>query len=210
MASIDTGGGGGKGGKTKQKKIQLRVDFTPMVDMNMLLITFFMFCTSLAKPQTMEITMPVKEDRVEQKDRPELSKDLAFTVFLSSDHNVYYFAGMPNMEDPTQLQRTGFYATGLRAVLLDRNKEVVEQIAALKARKAAREISEEEYTAQSREIKKGAKKAPYVIIKASDNSTYKDLVDALDEMLITNIVQYTIAEITPQEVEWLSKAEALN
>ena len=38
--------------------MSVRVDFTPMVDMNMLLITFFMLCTSLSKPQTMEISMP--------------------------------------------------------------------------------------------------------------------------------------------------------
>ena len=49
---------GGKNGKSKQKKFAVRVDFTPMVDMNMLLITFFMLCTTLSKPQTMEITMP--------------------------------------------------------------------------------------------------------------------------------------------------------
>ena len=44
----------GKRGKGKQKKMTVRVDFTPMVDMNMLLITFFMLCTTLSKPQTME------------------------------------------------------------------------------------------------------------------------------------------------------------
>jgi biopolymer transport protein ExbD len=38
---------------SKQKKMQTRVDFTPMVDMMMLLITFFMLCSTLAKPQTM-------------------------------------------------------------------------------------------------------------------------------------------------------------
>ena len=49
------------GKKGRQKKQTLRVDFTPMVDMNMLLITFFMFCTTLLKPQVMNISMPSKE-----------------------------------------------------------------------------------------------------------------------------------------------------
>ena len=53
MAEIQESGNK-KGGKSKQKKMTVRVDFTPMVDMNMLLITFFMLCTSLSKPQTME------------------------------------------------------------------------------------------------------------------------------------------------------------
>ena len=42
--------------------MEIHIDFTPMVDMNMLLITFFMLCTSLSKPQTMEISMPSKDN----------------------------------------------------------------------------------------------------------------------------------------------------
>ena len=53
--------------KGKQKKFNVRVDFTPMVDMNMLLITFFMLCTSMSKPQTMEISMPRKDLLNEQE-----------------------------------------------------------------------------------------------------------------------------------------------
>ena len=48
--------------ESKQKKMNVRVDFTPMVDMLMLLITFFLLCTSLSKPQTLELTMPSNDD----------------------------------------------------------------------------------------------------------------------------------------------------
>lgn len=56
-------------GKSKQKKMNVRVDFTPMVDMMMLLITFFMLCTSLAKPQTMELSMPSNDKNLQDQDR---------------------------------------------------------------------------------------------------------------------------------------------
>ena len=208
MASIDTGGGEVK--KGKQKKINVRVDFTPMVDMNMLLLTFFMFATTLAKPQTMEIIMPVKEDVVIDDNRPELSKDLAFTIMLGSNSQVFYFAGMPTFDDPAALQLTDFSATGLRATLLQKNAEVVSKIEELKARRAQREITDDELSELIKEAKRKTVLAPQVIIKASENATFRDLVDALDEMLITNIVQYTIADMTPQDAEWLRKAEEMH
>ena len=59
----------GKKKSSKQKKMTVRVDFTPMVDMNMLLITFFMLCTSLSKPQTMEISMPTNDKNITVSNR---------------------------------------------------------------------------------------------------------------------------------------------
>ena len=54
---------------SKQKKMDVRVDFTPMVDMMMLLITFFMLCTSLSKPQAMQLTMPSNDQNLEEQDK---------------------------------------------------------------------------------------------------------------------------------------------
>ena len=67
MAEVNTGGGEQK--KGQPQKLNLRVDFTPMVDMNMLLITFFMFCTTLSKPQTMDIVMPTKDKDLTEDDK---------------------------------------------------------------------------------------------------------------------------------------------
>ena len=66
--------------ESKQKKIDLRVDFTPMVDMMMLLITFFMLCTSLSKPQTMQLTMPSNDENVQKEDRTATKASQTITI----------------------------------------------------------------------------------------------------------------------------------
>ena len=48
MAEVEVKDSGKGGKKGQQKKMKIHVDFTPMVDMNMLLITFFMFCIQRA------------------------------------------------------------------------------------------------------------------------------------------------------------------
>ncbi|MEB0263968.1 MULTISPECIES: biopolymer transporter ExbD [unclassified Mucilaginibacter] len=44
-----------------------------------------------------------------------------------------------------------------------------------------------------------------VLIKPSDKSNYKNLVDVLDEMKITNVQSYAIVDILPSEVELLKR-----
>ena len=99
MAEIqDTGG---KKGNSKQKKMTVRVDFTPMVDMNMLLITFFMLCTSLSKPQTMEISMPSNDKNITEDQQNKVKASQAITLLLAGDDKIYYYEGEPNYEDYT-------------------------------------------------------------------------------------------------------------
>ncbi|MDR1683525.1 MAG: biopolymer transporter ExbD [Candidatus Symbiothrix sp.] len=203
MAEVQTSDHGEGGKKNKQKKQHLRVDFTPMVDMNMLLITFFMFCTTLLKPQTMNLNMPSKEND-EKTNQTKVRESTAITVILGAENTLYYYEGMPkedgsDYKNPDFLKETTYTAEGLRAVLLKKNEGTYEAIQELKAQKEREEITDEVFREESKKVQdkaKEAKKAPTIMIKATELSTYKNLVDVLDEMLICNIGAYAIIDIS--------------
>ena len=197
MAEIQTNEGGGKKkkGGSKQKKISVHVDFTPMVDMNMLLITFFMLCTSLSKPQTMEISMPSNDKKITEQDQTKVKESQSITLLLSGGDTIYYYNGLPNYKDYTSLKISSYKSDGIRSMLLKRNNEAVYKIDDLKQKKLQLKITQAQFTKQASEIKNG-KKTPVVIIKATDNATYKNLIDALDEMQICNIGRYVIDTIS--------------
>jgi biopolymer transport protein ExbD len=61
MAAVDTpqpSGGKKKGKHKKKRRVGVKLDMTPMVDVAFLLLTFFMLTTSFSTPQTMEINLP--------------------------------------------------------------------------------------------------------------------------------------------------------
>ncbi|RNC65906.1 biopolymer transporter ExbD [Proteiniphilum sp. X52] len=201
MANIDTGGDEVKKGKPKQET--LRVDFTPMVDMNMLLITFFMLVTTLSKPQVMDIAMP-SDQKIEDALAPKVKESRAITLLLGEDDKVYYYLGKLDesaYSDYTVLKETTYSSNtsneGLRSILLERNAEAVNQMRDLKLERAEKgnRMSEEEFNERSREIK-GDVDALTVIIKPMANSNYKNLVDALDEMQICSVGKYAIVDVT--------------
>lgn len=189
MANLDTGGE--TSGKSKQKKMNARVDFTPMVDMIMLLVTFFMLCTTLLKPQTMEIAMPSDKDDLKDEQKNQAKASEAITILIDGDNKIYYFEGKP---EEAKLIETSYGKDGIRAVLLAKNAVAKRKADALKQEFATREVNDktkEEYKKRLSEIK-NAKGTPTVVIKASDKATYVNLIDVLDEMQICNIGKYVI------------------
>lgn len=191
-AEVQEGGRKRKG--TRQKKMTVRVDFTPMVDMNMLLITFFMLCTTLSKPQTMELSMPSNDKNITEEQQSKVKASQAITLLLAGGNKLYYYEGEPNYKDYTSLKETTYGADGLRAVLLKRNSAAVSRVNDLRKQKADLKISEEDYSKKLAEIKSG-KNTPTIIIKATDESSYENLIDALDEMQICSIGKYVIADM---------------
>lgn len=197
MADIQQTQSGGRN-RTRQKKAQLRVDFTPMVDMNMLLITFFMLATSLSVPKTMKINMPSYEGP-----KTDIPRSKAVTAYLGKDHKVYYFEGEPELQKPNFLKPTNFSSSGFRSFLLNKNAEIANQISELRQMKANLKISKEEF---DKEVSKLKEKSPIVVIKPLDNSTYDDMVNALDEMLITGIGKYMVAKLEPSDIAMLKNS----
>lgn len=196
MAEINTEGGGRKkhSKKVKQKKMSTRIDLTPMVDLGFLLITFFMLATTLIKPQTMEISMPSK-DKIPEEEQTKIKASKALTIILAKNDSIYYYFGTRENEIDPEVLTSDYSATGIRQTLLEKNAGVVTLVNELQKKKADKQVSEEDYKKQMQEIK-ADKEAPVVVIKATEDATYKNMVDILDEMNICNIGKYAIVDIT--------------
>lgn len=183
-----------EGKKGKPKKQTLRVDFTPMVDMNMLLITFFMFCTTLSKPQIMDIAMPTNDKDLKDEDKSQAPESKTTTLLLGEDNKVYYYFGKPNYEDYKSLMVTDYSSEGLRAVLLDRNAKAVAEMKALREEQRKTKMKDDEFKERANKIK-SSKESQIVVIKPTSDSNYENLVDALDEMQICSVGKYAIVDM---------------
>jgi biopolymer transport protein ExbD len=170
MAQLDTSSSGGDG-KKRSKKMSTRVDLTPMVDLAFLLITFFMLTTTMSKPQTMEINMPVKPGPNDPKP-PEVEASRVLTLILGKDNQIWYYEGL----DAPELKNTDI--KGIRQVILDKKAKV-------------------------EAMPQFGKDKTVVIIKPTDESIYKNMVDILDEMAINDIKIYAMVPVTPQELALL-------
>lgn len=189
--------------KSRSKKLSTKVDFTPMVDLGFLLITFFMLATNLNKPQTMEIALPSK-DNTGKEDQASVKASRAITILLGKENKVYYYEGTrENNVDPV-LNLTNYSPSGLRQYLMQRNYEVMLKVRNLKNEKDQKKFSREEFEKRRSEITKD-KNAPIVLIKATDDSVYRNLIDVLDEMAICSIDRYAIAEISPFDLDLIAK-----
>ena len=199
-------------GGSKQKKMNSRVDFTPMVDMIMLLVTCFMLCTTLQKPQTMQITMPSNKENINDANRSQVAASKAITIMITENRTLYYFKGKPTDDN---LVKTTFGKDGIRAVLMEATAAAQKEKAKLDAKYATMQSSNVQqaeknkawYMDQLKEIRNGAN-TPDVIIKPSDKATYKDLIDVLDEMNICSIGRYVIDKFVPADQAKVDKLNA--
>ena len=106
-------------GVQRSKKLSTRVDLTPMVDLGFLLITFFIFTTSLSQPMAMHLNMPQEKDVTKPMI---LTETKALTLILKDDKTVGYYYG----SDVQNMQFTN-YGTGLRNIILQKKAAVTQR-----------------------------------------------------------------------------------
>jgi hypothetical protein len=185
MAELNTGDGGGKkGGKVRSKKSNAKVDLTAMVDLAFLLITFFMLTTSLSKPQSMDLGLPDKnKDPLQKEEDIKVDQKRTMTIIMGKDNKIKWFHGLLESPEPGGAPTDAIYGkNGLR-------KEILKRV-----------VSVNEYCKLKPNYKKGD--GLIVIIKPTKKSTYRNLVDVLDEMAICKVPTYAIVnDITPEEMK---------
>ncbi|MEH6305322.1 biopolymer transporter ExbD [Olivibacter sp. CPCC 100613] len=157
-------------------RMQPRVDLTPMVDLAFLLITFFMLTTSLQKQHALDISMP---DKTHLSETINFADKRTMTILLGNDHRVAWYWGL--MEAPIEGPKMAeFGKSGIKTVLQDKIIKVIQQ-------------------------QSTGSKPLMVIIRPSNQSSYGDLVNILDEMRINGIIQYAIDDIGRAEIQLLTK-----
>ncbi|MBI1781325.1 MAG: biopolymer transporter ExbD [Sphingobacteriales bacterium] len=184
MADIESGGGGGhkKGpGVKKSKKLSTRVDLTPMVDLGFLLITFFIFTTTMSSPTAMKLNMP--DDTAKDEEQNKAKESGALTIMLSKNDHIYYYEGKL-AEDGSNFKSAIFGkssgdAKGIRDIIIEKKQKLGAE----------------------------ADKDMVVVIKPNEESTFKNTVDMLDEMTINGVKKYALVKISVPENQLIKLTE---
>lgn len=170
MADIQPSGGGKKGGgKVRTKKNSGKPDMTPMVDLGFLLITFFIYTTTFSKPNMMKLNMPKKEEDPDDTVMADVKVSNTITIIMGKDDRIFWYQKPLAEVTAEDLNEVDYSAEGIRTAIL---------------KKRANAIDIDKFT---------------VVIKPTDEATWKNTVDILDEMSITESEKYAIVDLQTQE-----------
>jgi biopolymer transport protein ExbD len=167
MAEIATGT------RTGRRCLSTRVDLTPMVDLGFLLITFFIYTTTMTESKAMEVNMPI----VENTTPTQIGERVALTIILGKDHQVYFYEGIgDDPAHPPLLTVSNF--TGQPTI----RRIINEKLQKIEVYRKERKIKPTDHLT--------------ILIKPDAESKYEDLVNILDEMSINEVKTYFIMNLT--------------
>jgi biopolymer transport protein ExbD len=187
MAELDTSGGGHKKkgpGVKKGKKLSTRDDLTPMVDLGFLLITFFIFTTTMSQPTALKLFLP--DDKVNQDEQNKAKESGVLTILMGADNHIYYYEGQLKPDGSNFLSASYNGENSIRDVILKKKADV---------------------RSRSRDTEN-----PYkdfvVVIKPGVECNYKNVIDILDEMAINVVKKYALVDISDGEAQLVKISDA--
>jgi biopolymer transport protein ExbD len=185
MAELDTSGGGHKKGPgvKKGKKLSTRVDLTPMVDLGFLLITFFIFTTTMSQPTAMKLLLP--DDKVKPEEQNKAKESGALTILMGADNHIYYYEGQLKNDASNFLSASYNGENSIRDVILKKKAYV---------RSIAQDPNDPEHDL-------------VVVIKPSQYCNYKNVIDILDEMSINVVKKFALVDIFDIEEQLIKKSD---
>lgn len=168
-------------GFARNKKQVIRIDMTPMVDLGFLLITFFVFTTTITTPKATDLYMP----RDEIVDLQKLPKSLALTLLLNDNNKIYYYHGdMDEAIKANEVFETSYSTYEGIGKVIRQKQEVID--------------------ASGKFI--DGRRGMMMVIKPTSECVYKNLVDALDEVMINDVKKYAIVEPDEGEINFLARS----
>ncbi|MEN9701736.1 MAG: hypothetical protein RIR55_1062 [Bacteroidota bacterium] len=185
MAELDTSGGGHKKGPgvKKGKKLSTRVDLTPMVDLGFLLITFFIFTTTMSQPTAMKLLLP--DDKVKPEEQNKAKESGALTILMGADNHIYYYEGQLKNDASNFLSASYNGENSIREVIMKKKAYV---------RSIAQDPNDPEHDL-------------VVVIKPSQYCNYKNVIDILDEMSINVVKKFALVDIFDIEEQLVKKSD---
>ena len=186
MAELDTSGGGHKKGPgvKKGKKLSTRVDLTPMVDLGFLLITFFIFTTTMSQPTALKLLLP--DDKVKPEEQNKAKESGALTILIGADNHIYYYEGQLKPDASNFLSASYNGENSIRDVIMKKKAYV---------RSIAQDPNDPEHDL-------------VVVIKPSQYCTYKNVIDILDEMSINVVKKFALVDIFDTEEQLIKISDA--
>jgi len=199
MAEMDTSGGGGhkKGpGVKKGKKLSTRVDLTPMVDLGFLLITFFIFTTTMSQPTAMKLFLPKDTEKPEEQNKVKQSG--ALTIMLGKDDGIFYYEGELK-NDGSNFMSSNFKE--IRDIIIKKRQDVMTS--------HQHDSNCQEIWAKNNGNEKSClDKDLVVVIKPTAEARFKNVIDMLDEMSINEVKRYAMVDISDPELMLVKATEA--
>jgi biopolymer transport protein ExbD len=187
MAAEVGGGDSGKkkGKKGRKKKANPRIDMTPMVDLGFLLLTFFVLTTTMSTPVAMPVVVPAdKNEDTPPEEEEKVSEEKVLFLYLTGKDRIYWYRGRENNE--VKINSTDYGDKGVRKVIFEQRNKVK--------------------SSGLFDLNKDPDPM-IVMIKLSDDASYRNMVDILDEMNITEQKKYMLLDMEKSDIEIVADYE---